>query len=113
MRRDVETFKASRNRVNSKSTVGNTLNSTGRPMYIATIMTMTDIMRSITIKQSIIKLGRGGMSEMTINSTAIATASSPALDSPAGFSGLAATGTVAARICAIAQAQTSRDLNLE
>ena len=28
-------------------------------MYIATIITMTDIIRSITIRQSIIKLGKG------------------------------------------------------
>ena len=38
---------------------GKTLNSTGRPMYMATIMTMTDIMRSSTIRKSRMKLGSG------------------------------------------------------
>ena len=47
-----EMFSASRNRVSSSSVVGKTLNSTGLRMYIATIITTTDIMMSVTMRMS-------------------------------------------------------------
>jgi len=64
--------------VSSSNTVGKTLNSTGRPMYIATIITITDMVRSMTIRKSRTKLGSGVISATTIINTATGTASSPA-----------------------------------
>ena len=49
-------------------------------MYIATIITMTDIMRSSTIRKSSMKLGSGVISAITISSTAMGTPSSPTFD---------------------------------
>ncbi len=73
MRREDDTLSARRKSVSNSSTVGKTLNSTGRPMYMATIITMTDIMRSSTMRMSSMKLGSGVMSAMTISSTAMGT----------------------------------------
>ena len=96
-------FSASRNSVSNSSVVGNTLNSTGRPMYIATIITMTDIMMSITIRKSSTKLGSGVISAMTIAKTAMGTASSPALDRPTAWqwSWARGAGLLMARACAM------------
>src|SRR5689334_15033869 len=74
--REEEIFKARRNKVNNSSMVGNTLNSTGRVMYIETIITITDIIRSVTIRKSSRKLGKGVISAITIASTANGTANS-------------------------------------
>jgi hypothetical protein len=82
MRREDDTLSARRKSVSNRSTVGKTLNSTGRPMYMATIITITDIMRSSTMRMSSMKLGSGVMSAMTISNTAMGTASSPALERP-------------------------------
>ena len=72
--------------------VGKTLKSTGRRIYTATIITMTDSMMSTTIRKSSRKPGIGMMSAMTIATTAIGTPNSPnpagkAKRSSAGFSG--------------------------
>src|SRR5436190_3053553 len=81
MSRDDDTFNASRNSVNNSRTVGNTLNSTGRPIYMATIMTITDIMMSNTISRSRMKPGNGVISATMIARTAIGTPSSPSVES--------------------------------
>src|SRR5579872_1769421 len=75
--RDEETFNARRNSVSSSSIVGKTLNSTGRVMYIDTIITITDIMMSVTIRTSSMMLGMGVIRATTMASTASGTASSP------------------------------------
>src|ERR1041384_1738609 len=77
MSRDDETFSDRRNKVSRSSVVGKTLNSTGRVIYIETIITMTDIMISITIRMSRRKPGRGVMSAITIARTAIGMVRSP------------------------------------
>ena len=69
-------FSDSRNSVNNRSVVGKTLNSTGRRMYIATIITTTDIMMSVTMRRSRAKGGSGVMRAMTIPSTASGTPTS-------------------------------------
>ena len=69
-------FSASRNSVSSSRVVGKTLNSTGLRMYIATIITITDIMMSVTIRTSSRKPGSGVISAITIPSTASGTPSS-------------------------------------
>ena len=67
---------ASRNRVSSSSVVGKTLNSTGLRMYIATIITITEVMMSVTIRTSSRKPGSGVIRAITIPSTASGTPSS-------------------------------------
>ena len=57
--------------------VGKTLKSTGRRMYTATIMTITDSMMSVTIRKSSSAPGMGMISARTIATTAIGTAISP------------------------------------
>src|SRR5271157_4095904 len=74
MSRAEEMFKASRNSVSSNRVEGNDVKSTGRMRYSETIITMTDISRSVTISRSITKGGRGVMSAITIASTAMGTA---------------------------------------
>src|SRR6266849_1588698 len=74
MRREEEMLSARRNKVISNSVVGNTLNSTGRMMYMETISTITDIMMSVTKKKSSRKLGMGAMSARMMASTAMGTA---------------------------------------
>src|SRR5271170_8434419 len=96
MRRDDDTLSARRNSVSNNRTVGKTLNSTGRPIYMATIITMTDIMRSSTIRKSRMKLGSGVIRAITIISTAMGTPSSLRLDRFNAASGFAAAGPVGA-----------------
>src|ERR1035438_3355677 len=97
-----DTFSARRNRVSRRRTVGNTLNSTGRPIYMATIITTTDIMRSSTIKKSNTNRGSGVMRAITISSTTMGTPSSLTLDKRRAASGFAGAGAgaevVAARV---------------
>ena len=69
-------FSASRNNVSSSSVVGKTLNSAGRTMYMATIITTTDSMMSVTMRMSSTKGGRGVIRVTTIARTASGTASS-------------------------------------
>src|ERR1039458_7426914 len=95
-----DTFSARRNRVSRRRTVGNTLNSTGRPIYMATIITTTDIMRSSTIKKSNINLGSGVMRAITISSTTMGTPSSLTLDKRRAASGFALTIAVSVLISA-------------
>src|SRR5580692_4548336 len=95
IRRDEETLRASRKSVSSNSTVGKTLNSTGRPMYMATIITMTDIIRSNTIRMSSRKLGSGVMRAITMRRTAMGTPSSPTLERPTAAILAAPTGLAA------------------
>ena len=71
-----EMFRASRKSVNNSRVVGKTLNSTGRVIYIATIITITDIMMSATIRMSSTNPGNGVISAMTIARTAMGTVSS-------------------------------------
>ena len=69
-------FSASRNSVSSSSVVGNTLNSTGRVMYIATSSTMTDNMMFGAISTSRSNAGSGAIIASTMPSTPIGTAMS-------------------------------------
>ena len=54
-------------------------------MYIATIITITDIMMSVTIRMSSRKPGSGVISAITIARTAMGTASSPKSASENGW----------------------------
>src|SRR6266542_721442 len=76
MRRVEEMFKDSRNSVSSSKVDGNTLKSTGRRIYIATIVTTTDTITSVTIRMSSTNGGRGVINATTMASTAIGTARS-------------------------------------
>ncbi len=78
IRRAEDTFKASLYSVSNSSVVGKTLKSDGRWMYMAVIITMTDIMMSTTSSRSNRKGGRGAMRAITMASTATGTASSAA-----------------------------------
>src|SRR5258706_12612186 len=73
MRRVEEILNARRNKVNSKSTVGNTLNSTGRVMYIETSRTITETVMFALISTSSRKEGIGAIIARTIPKTASGT----------------------------------------
>ena len=86
--------------MSNSSVVGNTLNSTGRVIYIATIITITDIMMSVTIKMSSMKPGRGVIRAMTIASTAIGTPRSLAPEKSIPPKPFQAAGAVMDFVCA-------------
>ena len=67
---------ARRNKVSSRSVVGKTLNSTGLRIYMATIITTTDIMMSVTMRTSSMNPGSGVISAITMPRTAMGTPSS-------------------------------------
>src|SRR5579871_2946744 len=68
--RDDDILSARRNSVSSSKVVGNTLNSTGRPMYMATNSTMTESVMLALISRSSRKLGMGRIIAMMIPITA-------------------------------------------
>ncbi len=78
MSRDEETFNPRRKSVINSSVVGNTLNSTGLRMFIATSSTTTDSVMLTTISRSIRNAGSGVTMASTIASTPRGTASSAA-----------------------------------
>jgi hypothetical protein len=72
-------FNARRNNVSSSSDVGNTLNSTGRVMYIETRRTITEMVMFALMRKSSRNDGSGAIIAMTIPSTAMGTLSSAQL----------------------------------
>src|SRR5579885_1273691 len=85
MRRDEEMFSASRHRVINRSVVGNTLNSTGRVIYIETRSTTTDSVILALISTSSRNDGIGAIMASTIPSTARGTAKSHSFDNGAAM----------------------------
>ena len=73
MRRAEDTFSAKRNSVIKRSAVGNTLNSTGRVMYMAPIKTITDIEKLALINRSSTIVGIGAIIASTMPRTASGT----------------------------------------